>query len=246
MKKNLNLLFFVLLSTYSFSQLHSGEVLYSLDLGTSEITHIYDEDEMCIKKTSPHSKGMFVSGEKVSISTKENIEVSEIVKIGLTERIFAQKACNLESEKGTIVRSIKGHIYENPITGKFYLEVVNPNKYVVHHFEFQIEIQNNDFFYKGLTDDEIISHITLYEKEFKAKIRLTLDNKIVYLSRIIDGDEVIEDFSPITLYPCTFDGLSKCTQDRIAKMNWYEKTICILTNTECVGQTFVSCAVDNC
>lgn len=48
-------------------------------------------------------------------------------------------------------------------------------------------------------------------------------------------------YSPNDAYPFTFDGLSACTQDRIADMNWLDKALCIIEGAGCVLTTFASC-----
>lgn len=78
--------------------IHQGKVVGSIPFGSLVFTTVLDEVTSCIIKTSPHSQGVFEVNDVVSILRSENSEVVEILKPGLTERIFANKSCLSEDQ----------------------------------------------------------------------------------------------------------------------------------------------------
>ena len=96
MKKLIYSLFVVLSSTTSFAQneeLHNAKIIGSYELGTQEITTIFDEVTGCERKTSPHSKDLFIPNETVQIKISGNKQMAEVIKQSLPEQVFTNKKC---------------------------------------------------------------------------------------------------------------------------------------------------------
>jgi hypothetical protein len=106
MKKIIYTTLFVLATSFGFSQnngqnnetVNHGRVIGSFDLGTQEVTTLIDEETGCVRKSSPHSKGLFNPNEAVEIVLKGNKQMAEIRKPSLSEKVFANKNCNEEQE----------------------------------------------------------------------------------------------------------------------------------------------------
>jgi len=90
----------VFASSFIFSQnnetTNNVRVIGSFDLGSQEVTTILDETTGCVRKTSPHSKGLFTAGEIVKLKISETANKAEVLKQGLVELVFTKKWCNSE------------------------------------------------------------------------------------------------------------------------------------------------------
>lgn len=101
MKKLIYSTLLVLATSFCFSQnnsannetINNGRVIGSYGLGSQEVTTIMDETTDCIRKTSPHSKGLFLPNETVEIVLKENKQMAEVRKSLLTKKVYANKNC---------------------------------------------------------------------------------------------------------------------------------------------------------
>lgn len=90
-------------------------------------------------------------------------------------------------------------------------------------------------------------------KSFNGTLTLEVDGQIVYRVKVLNGSfekpEVFE-FTGTTeagkKYPCSIKGNIQCARDTINNMNWFDYTICAITALECLAQTHISCAIDNC
>lgn len=71
----------------------SVKVVGSFDYGQKEITSFVEEPTGCIRKSSPHQKGIFVSNEIVQIEIDENKQMAEVIKLNLNEKVFVNKTC---------------------------------------------------------------------------------------------------------------------------------------------------------
>jgi hypothetical protein len=101
MKKLIYSALIVLTACFGYSQnngqnnetINSGRVIGSFELGTQEVTTILDESTDCVRKTSPHTKGLFTPNENVEIVLKENKQSAEVRKSNLSEKVWANKKC---------------------------------------------------------------------------------------------------------------------------------------------------------
>lgn len=103
MKKLIYSTLFVLATSFGFSQnnetINNGKVIGSFDLGSQVITTILDESTNCIRKTSPHRKGLFTPNENVKIVLKENKQSAEVRKSGLSKKVFTNKNCGNDQQE---------------------------------------------------------------------------------------------------------------------------------------------------
>ncbi len=96
MKKFIYSLIITLFTTTYYAQneeLHNAKIIGSFELGAKEVTTIYDEVTGCERKTSPHSKNLFVPNEPVQIKISDNKQMAEVIKQDLPEQIFTNKHC---------------------------------------------------------------------------------------------------------------------------------------------------------
>lgn len=96
MKKLIYSLIFVLSTTTYYAQneeMHNAKIIGSFELGIKEVTTIYDEVTGCERKTSPHTKNLFVPNESVQIKISDNKQLAEIIKQDLPEQVFTNKNC---------------------------------------------------------------------------------------------------------------------------------------------------------
>jgi len=102
MKKLINSTLIVFLTSFVFSQnsesINDGKVLGSFDYGSKEVTSILDESTDCVRKSNPHTKGLFTPNERVQIVIKENKQMVEVLKPSLQEQVFANKQCDEAGE----------------------------------------------------------------------------------------------------------------------------------------------------
>lgn len=99
MKKLIYSLFVVLSATTSYAQndeMHNAKIIGSFELGSKEVTTIYDEVTGCERKTSPHTKNLFTPNESVQIKISENNQMAEVIKLDLPEQVYANKNCQNE------------------------------------------------------------------------------------------------------------------------------------------------------
>ena len=100
------------------------------------------------------------------------------------------------------------------------------------------------------SSDELQNYLEINSSNINGTILLKIDGEIAYESIVVNGQKTKSSEKVIQYsrkaYPCTFDGLSHCTQDRIADMNWFDTGLCIYAGFGCVAENFVSCGVDNC
>jgi hypothetical protein len=87
------LLFYFNNSNAQTQETHQGRIIGSYDLGPSEITIVFDEVTLCERKTSPHSKRLFVPNEVVTIIINENDLFAEVLKSNLNEQVYTNKLC---------------------------------------------------------------------------------------------------------------------------------------------------------
>lgn len=107
MKKLIYSTFFVLATSFGFSQnngqnnetINNGRVIGSFELGNQEVTSIMDETTNCVRKTSPHTKGLFAPNENVEIVLKENKQSAEVRKPGLSKKVFTNKNCGNDQQE---------------------------------------------------------------------------------------------------------------------------------------------------
>jgi hypothetical protein len=92
----------LLISNVVFSQnpeiIHQGMVIGSFEFGNKEVTTIYDEVTGCERKTSPHSKNLFIPNESVQIKISENKQMAEVIKPALPEQVYTNKNCGNERQ----------------------------------------------------------------------------------------------------------------------------------------------------
>lgn len=125
---------------------------------------------------------------------------------------------------------------------------LNANKDSELHFT-EFKFESNNLIPISLSNEEIKQYVDDNLEHLNGKIILTIDGNTVYESDVLNGIEYNIMFSDNSLnkaYPCTFDGLSKCTQDRIQAMPTLDKLFCIADGAGCVGFQFASCGWDNC
>ena len=102
------------------------------------------------------------------------------------------------------------------------------------------------------SSEELQNYFEMNSSDINGTILLKIDGEIAYESIVVNGQKtkISKNKNQNSLrsksYPCTFDGLSKCTQDRIDDMNWFDTTLCIIEGFVCVATNFISCGVDNC
>lgn len=75
------------------NEIHNAKVIGSFELGNQEVTTIYDETTQCQRKTSPHSKNLFIPNENVQIKISDNKNVAEVLKPSLPESVYTNKKC---------------------------------------------------------------------------------------------------------------------------------------------------------
>lgn len=96
MKKLIGAFYFALAMSSLNAQVVSKnvKVVGSFDYGLKEITSFLEESSGCIRKSSPHEKGIFVSNEIVQIEIDENKQMAEVFKPNLAEKVYATKQCS--------------------------------------------------------------------------------------------------------------------------------------------------------
>jgi hypothetical protein len=135
MKKLIYTTILCLAISFAFSQnnktINNGRIIGSLDLGSQEVTTILDESTSCIRKSSPHTKGLFVPDEKVELIIKENQQLVEVIKESLIERVYASKECKttgLSDEEESFIILLENtidSIIDNNITNEIE-RIINP------------------------------------------------------------------------------------------------------------------------
>lgn len=90
-------------------------------------------------------------------------------------------------------------------------------------------------------------------KDVSGTFTIQVDNQLVYQIKVVKGVFQIPEKFEFTgtteagrKYPCTIKGNIECAVDRINDMNWFDYGVCLLTAPECLAQTHISCAIDNC
>lgn len=79
------------------------------------------------------------------------------------------------------------------------------------------------------------------------RIELIIDDVVEGLWIIQEGETtLVTTSSGGSSYPCTYEGLRKCTVDKIDDMNLLEKLACSFAGLGCVTKTFGNCAWENC
>lgn len=104
MKKTISILVLSISTSFVFAQnatTHSGKIIGSFDLGSKEVTTILDETTGCTRKSTPHTKGIFIPNETVQLIIKENKQLAEVVKPSLPEQVYANKKCQGSVEELT-------------------------------------------------------------------------------------------------------------------------------------------------
>jgi len=107
MKKLIYSTLFVLVTSFGFAQNNSqssetiniGRVIGSFELGSQEVTTIMDETTDCVRKTSPHTKGIFTPNENVEIVLKENKQSAEVRKPSLQKKVFTNRNCGNDQQE---------------------------------------------------------------------------------------------------------------------------------------------------
>lgn len=102
-------------------------------------------------------------------------------------------------------------------------------------------------------ESDIKTELKEDSKSFNGVLTIEVDGQIVYKVKVLNGNfekpEVFE-FTGTTeagkKYPCTIKGNIQCARDTINAMNWFDYAICAMTAPECLAQTHISCAIDNC
>ena len=175
----------------------------------------------------------------VGCKKQEVKELSEVESIEVeTETII---------EKSLYVFSTTANLYFDEMTGQVYQED-NPRIPASATFhEIELSIQSRGFMPEFNSQQEILEFYENEIDDFYGDIILKIDGNEIYRAEINQGVKVNEFFEyALGDYPCTFDGLSHCTQDTIADYNWFDTALCILEGPGCAFTVFISCAVDNC
>jgi hypothetical protein len=101
MKKLIYFLSVVVLSTGLHAQneeLHDAKIIGSFELGSKEVTTIYDEVTGCERKTSPHTKHLFTPNESVQVKIVGNKQMAEVIKPYLPEKVYTNKNCGSDQQ----------------------------------------------------------------------------------------------------------------------------------------------------
>lgn len=96
MKKVIYSLIIILSAISCFSQnveIHEAKIIGSFELGTQEVTTIYDEVTGCERKTAPHTKSLFTPNESVQIKISDKKHMAEVIKPLLSEKVYTNKNC---------------------------------------------------------------------------------------------------------------------------------------------------------
>jgi hypothetical protein len=124
----------------------------------------------------------------------------------------------------------------------------NPEK---HTLEFKMNSNIN--IPKFEKEEDFRAYLEENKNTINGSFVLELDGSEIYRSEIVSGVEVTEEeerwsdtVSKSSSYPCTFNGLSKCTQDSIQSMSFFGKALCIVAGPDCVFIEFTDCAWKNC
>jgi|GEM_PF-3152091 len=111
------------------------------------------------------------------------------------------------------------------------------------------------FIYKLTSQKESDIKLDLKEnpESFNGFLTIEIEGQIAYKVSVVNGKfekpEIFEFTGTTEIwrkYPCTIKGNFQCARDRINDMNWFDYAICALTAPECLAQTHISCAIDNC
>lgn len=127
----------VLTASFGYSQnnsqnnetINNGRIIGSFELGSQEVTTILDESTDCVRKTSPHTKGLFTPNENVEIILKENKQSAEVRKPALPEKVWANKQCDFSFSVSNPLNSNDsiGRIH-NELLSDFMNDIVSNNQ----------------------------------------------------------------------------------------------------------------------
>ena len=238
------ILTFLLLGNNVISQnanTHTGKVIQSTNASGGKVTYILDNNTKQIVKTSVHN---------LNLTPNEDVEIQKNGTHGTIAGPYIPDdviVCDWTTNP-PVYHTITGTVYEDPNTNIFYTkgQLTDPSiNYINHTVTVTIEIKNPPS--SNMTVDQVKSYLQNNPQNLDGSLELKFDGELALREEFLNSQTTITFEKVYTkAHPCTFDGLSKCTQERIRGGNAYDKTLCILGGFTCVSQTFISCAVDNC
>jgi hypothetical protein len=176
---------------------------------------------------------------------KRNNKKSILTLIFITFLVVSCEKDNsvLEVEKTTITTG-KITFIKNTQSAKN----TNPKK---HTLEFKMN--SNIYIPKFEKEEDFRAYLVENKNIINGSFVIEVDGSEIYKSEIVNGVEVTEEKerwsktdSKSSSYPCTFKGLSKCTQDSIQEMSFFGKAVCIFAGPHCVFIEFTDCGWKNC
>lgn len=87
--------------------INNARIIGSYEIGNNEVTTVLDEVTGCIRKTSPHTKGLFLPNESVQVRISTTGEMAEIIKPSLPEQVYANKQCSNNNSNDGILDALK-------------------------------------------------------------------------------------------------------------------------------------------
>lgn len=100
--------------------------------------------------------------------------------------------------------------------------------------------------------EEFEEYLKVNKNSIDGSFVLLMDGIKIYESIIENGVEITENKNRWKSqafnksYPCTFNGLSHCTQDSIDDMSFFGKALCIAGGFACVAAEFADCGWQHC
>lgn|SRR5690606_20766899 len=103
---------------------------------------------------------------------------------------------------------------------------------------------------EAIPTDSVEDFTSYYEAKngkINGRIELIIDDVVEGLWVIHEGETtLVTTYSGGSSYPCNYEGLRKCTVDKIQAMNLIEKLVCSFAGMNCVAENFGYCAWENC
>lgn len=132
-------------------------------------------------------------------------------------------------------------------TGQFYMVnkgiLVNDLK---EHYKLEYRFVSEESIPTDSFED-FKSYYNTKNGRINGRLELIIDDVVEGLWIIQDGETtIVTTSSGASSYSCTYEGLRKCTVDKIQDMNLLEKLACSFSGPACVSKTFGNCAWENC